>query len=491
MMQASQARLQRPIFYLTALAALYFLFNAITQYAASPTADLDQAEQLILSQTWQLGYNAQPPLYTYITKLFFYITQSSLISLYLIKVIILTCFVLSLLKITQALNGSKTQIVIVFYSIALIPQFIWESQRDLTHSVLASLMAALTLLITVKLKEKQTWTLYSLLGVVSACGLLSKYNYIIFLAALFITALISNPYRKIIFNKFILISIVLFLVLLTPHIYWIVNHLDIALESTEKLRTGLQSPLQGIAKMLTASLAFLSPLVLIMWLIIKPRLKKWQEFNSTQQFFITLSIFILITMLIFIFITHTTQIKDRWFQPILFFFILIPALFYNKPYFLRYYIGSGMLIALLVSLILPGRTLLANYTNHTSRPNMPYPTLLSQIQQNIPEANTILAETQLIAGNSLPIFSNIQIILPKYQLSITPVLGKALIICETENCHNTNFQSWLTTRFKLDSTTLTYRKFSQPYYYYNKASLNLYVAVVNLTSSESSLAPAK
>ena len=161
MMQASRTPLQRPIFYLTALAALYFLFNAITQYAASPTADLDQAEQLILSQTWQLGYNAQPPLYTYIAKLFFYITQPSLISLYLIKVIILTCFALGLLKITQALNGSKTQIVIVFYSIALIPQFIWESQRDLTHSVLASLMAALTLLITVKLKEKQTWTLYS------------------------------------------------------------------------------------------------------------------------------------------------------------------------------------------------------------------------------------------------------------------------------------------------------------------------------------------
>jgi Sec-independent protein secretion pathway component TatC len=43
---------------------VYFLFNALTQFCVSKTAELDQAEQLILSQTFQLGYGAQPPLYT-------------------------------------------------------------------------------------------------------------------------------------------------------------------------------------------------------------------------------------------------------------------------------------------------------------------------------------------------------------------------------------------------------------------------------------------
>jgi hypothetical protein len=37
----------------------------------SGTADLDQAEQLILSQAFQPGYNAQPPLYTYLAGLVF------------------------------------------------------------------------------------------------------------------------------------------------------------------------------------------------------------------------------------------------------------------------------------------------------------------------------------------------------------------------------------------------------------------------------------
>jgi 4-amino-4-deoxy-L-arabinose transferase-like glycosyltransferase len=430
-------------------------------------------------------------LYTYITKLLFYITHPSLVSLYLLKIIILTGFTFTLLQIAQILKFDKKQIIILFFSIALIPQFIWEAQRDLTHSVLASLMAALTLLITLKLKDKPTVFFYALLGLVVAGGLLSKYNYIIFLASLFITVLVSKHYRSIIFNKYIVLSITLSILLLIPHFYWVMQHLAIVAESTAKLQTHSTGTVQGIGKMLLASLAFLSPLCLVMWVIIKPKPAKWSELSATQQFFLILLLTVCVTMLAFIIITHTNHIKDRWFQPILFFFILFPALFYNKPKFIKYYMGGSIVLALLVSLILPGRTLLATYTKHTSRPNMPYPTLLAQIQQNTPKANTILAETQLIAGNSRPIVSATPILLPKYQLAITPALSEALIICETENCNNAAFQNWLQTYFKLDSKNLTYTKVSQPYYYYSQASLDLYVTTLNLTLSESSLAPAK
>ena len=39
---------------------------AFLQMGASPTAELDQAEQLILSQRLQWGYTNQPPLYTWL-----------------------------------------------------------------------------------------------------------------------------------------------------------------------------------------------------------------------------------------------------------------------------------------------------------------------------------------------------------------------------------------------------------------------------------------
>ena len=62
------------LLYLWAFALAYFSLNALIQFGVSKTADLDQAEQLILSQTFQLGYSAQPPLYTYLASVLFSLT---------------------------------------------------------------------------------------------------------------------------------------------------------------------------------------------------------------------------------------------------------------------------------------------------------------------------------------------------------------------------------------------------------------------------------
>ena len=42
------------------------MFNVATQLAASPTANFDQAEVLLLAQELRLGYTAQPPLYIWL-----------------------------------------------------------------------------------------------------------------------------------------------------------------------------------------------------------------------------------------------------------------------------------------------------------------------------------------------------------------------------------------------------------------------------------------
>jgi hypothetical protein len=56
----------------------FLLVNATSQWLVSGTADQDQAEQLLLSQGWALGYGAQPPLYTYLVKLLFQVTGVAL-----------------------------------------------------------------------------------------------------------------------------------------------------------------------------------------------------------------------------------------------------------------------------------------------------------------------------------------------------------------------------------------------------------------------------
>ena len=56
------------LLYLWGAVFVYFCMNAIALSGVSEAAGRDQAEQLILSQSFLPGYSAQPPLYTYIAR---------------------------------------------------------------------------------------------------------------------------------------------------------------------------------------------------------------------------------------------------------------------------------------------------------------------------------------------------------------------------------------------------------------------------------------
>lgn len=151
---------------------VYFTFNMLAQYLASPTADLDQAEQLLLAQYFQLGYSEQPPLYTWLVLSVFALTGQSLAVLLAIKALLLTGVLATLLALGKRLGFGSQQLLIVVLSVVFIPQIIWESQRDLTHSVLVTLMAAMTLLQVIRTQQLANLLNFSLLGVVVGLGLI-------------------------------------------------------------------------------------------------------------------------------------------------------------------------------------------------------------------------------------------------------------------------------------------------------------------------------
>ncbi len=127
------------------LASLYFALNALTQGWVSPTADLDQAQQLVLSQNWNLGYGTQPPLYTWLVNILFAITGPSLWVLLALKSLLLSLLAAGILAIGRELGFDGRRQLMALAGLALIPQVIWEAQRDLTHSLLATLVASWTL----------------------------------------------------------------------------------------------------------------------------------------------------------------------------------------------------------------------------------------------------------------------------------------------------------------------------------------------------------
>jgi len=131
--------------YVFLLLACYFILHLISRVLISTGAELDEAEQLLLTQELRLGYGSQPPLYTWLQAGFFHLFGTNVFSLAAMKnsLLFLTySFVyLGAKEVTDDTNRAITAML----SLLLIPQILWESQRDLTHSVLGTSIAACTL----------------------------------------------------------------------------------------------------------------------------------------------------------------------------------------------------------------------------------------------------------------------------------------------------------------------------------------------------------
>lgn len=399
--------------------SLYLLLNAISQGLMSATADQDQAEQLLLSQSWSLGYGPQPPLYTWLVKLVFLITGPALWPLLGLKVVLLSLLVAALLLIGHELHFRRDQQLLVVCGLALIPQFIWEAQRDLTHSVLATAVAACTLLQLLRLLKRPNWGNHALLGLAVAAGLLSKYNVAIFDAALLLTALSVPRCRQALLRPQLLLACATACLVLAPHLGWVLHHSDLALGGLAKTRRPDALPGSGLLSALGAGIAFLTPFWIAALALLWPERSRLgradAELAPGAALLQRLPLAVVGVLLVTVLATGATRIKDRWYQTLLFMVpvsaaSLVQPLPANR---LRWALRLGATAAGSAALLLPGRTALAGLTGKTSRPNYPLPQLVAAAQQRHGVPDLVLASNGLIGGNARRVLPQVRVLTPQ------------------------------------------------------------------------------
>jgi hypothetical protein len=420
---ARQPAGERPAPWLFTAIVAYLLLNATSLLAVSFTADQDQAEQLMLSQAWAFGYGAQPPLYTYLVKLILQVTGVALWPLLLLKVVLLSLLVLALLRIGEAVALRRDQQLLALAGLALIPQFIWEAQRDLTHSVLATTVAAFTLLQLLRLARRPGPFGFIGLGALVAAGLLSKYSFVVFAAALLLTALTIPALRRVLLRPALALSALTAALLLAPHLAWMLSNPELALTGLEKTRS--LGPLNavgaaaGIASAVKAAIAFLTPFWLAALLLLWPDRHRLHRADPGQQpgqaLLQRLPLVLAAVLLVFVLASGTTRIKDRWYQCLLFYAplsvaTLAPPLQGRR---LRILVGTGVSAAAIAALVLPGRTVLAGLTGKTSRPNHPLPQLMAHLEERHGPPDLILASSGLIGGNARLVFPAVPVLTPR------------------------------------------------------------------------------
>ncbi len=153
------------------LLAGYFLLQIVLRLITSNTTDLDESEQLLATQQLQWGYGPQPPLYTWLLYPFVRMLGPGVLALAVFKNALLFGIYAVTFASARRIFVDLSRQIVATLSLLFLPQIAWESQRDLSHSILVTFLAVLTFCVLLKLSERRSWRLYVAFGLCLGCEL--------------------------------------------------------------------------------------------------------------------------------------------------------------------------------------------------------------------------------------------------------------------------------------------------------------------------------
>src|SRR6266498_1125262 len=164
------------------LLLIYFGLHLVFRTIVSESAGIDEAYQLMVGQKLHWGYGPHAPLYTWLMILFLHTFGSSEFSLTLLREILLFgTYTLTYFNASE-LTRSHACGILAALALHFHPSLVWESQRELTNSIVASTMALATLLSFLRLRPDR-WGAWIAFGFFGGLTTLSKYNAAIFYGA--------------------------------------------------------------------------------------------------------------------------------------------------------------------------------------------------------------------------------------------------------------------------------------------------------------------
>jgi lipopolysaccharide core galacturonosyltransferase RgtB len=398
---------------LAALAAYYSL-QVIIRVTMSTSVDLDESGQVIATQKLSWGYATDPPLYTWIQTAFFQIFGLSVLGLSVLKNLLLFCTCALTYQNARLATRDPQAGIAAALSLFYIASFAWESQRDLTHSVLSATLASATLygLLQIHLQNRTRW--YVWFGVAAGLGLISKFNYAIWLSGLLLASLSLRALRPAILTPRILIPAGIALLIFLPNGLWMLSHRDLAGLTTSKLEMATGSgwwfsARLGLKNLVTAIIAFSAPLALIHGIlsVLKPGSQTAPsaetDTEATSRRLLARTWVIIGAMLLAgILVTRATGFKERWFQPILISLpVFVVLLVHRRLGSLQLNVMGILSVAVMlaVSVIMPGRLRLAQRLHREEPLTRPYRQLAGEIRAVLPARSGVVCDTTLLAGN--------------------------------------------------------------------------------------------
>jgi lipopolysaccharide core galacturonosyltransferase RgtB len=417
--------------------AVYLVLHALIRLWVADSAELDEAEQVVLAQELRWGYAGHPPLYTWLQKGVFSVFGLSLFSLVLLKGLLLFALGALVYATAREVTRQRDSALLAMASLALIPQFIWESQRDLTHSVLATAATAASLLAFLKVAATRRPEWWLAFGASAGLAVLGKYNAGLFLAALLSAAWSLPAFQPLLRSAPALLGLAAFTLITGPHLAWMTTVPEAVLTQSGPLFPRdaghlLQSWGLGLWNLLEALLSFLGLLLLVFGLA------RWRatptgtvEAQPDGVQLLGRTLLLAVGLSIAAVLVFQTQMKARWLQPVLFLtpiWVAAQASGWLSPGRRNALVTLGAAAALAAMAGTVLQPMAAACRGKTTRMTAPMGALAGELEPHARGAGVILADSRWVGGNLRLHLPGHAVLVPEFPSLAVPTNGPWLAV---------------------------------------------------------------
>jgi 4-amino-4-deoxy-L-arabinose transferase-like glycosyltransferase len=391
-----------PLAWLLALA----LAHVLVRVALSPALKWDEAEQMLWSQQLQLGYGAQPPLYTWLQWAVNQLLGPSVLALSLLKHALLALTYMLMWLAGRELLGERGAWWAAA-SMLLLPPLGWDSIRDQTHSILVTAMTCAAWWLLLRIVRRPRPRDFAWLGLVCGLGLLAKYSYALVIGTMLLAALSVPESRRALLARGWWWAPIVGLLVVLPHASWLAGHLQDATGATiDKMEIqpgdGLAKGLIGWFNGLAGTLALFA--LLALWAF---RAAWWRRPLTpaapwAHRVFMRYLALVLLALLGMVLFAGVTNFRGRWVLPLL---CMVPlAAFAARPELQQHpraarYTAAVVAVALLLLLAGALRPWIGGLRGQVDELNHPAAELGVALQQaGYDGRSPIIAADHMMAG---------------------------------------------------------------------------------------------
>jgi 4-amino-4-deoxy-L-arabinose transferase-like glycosyltransferase len=387
---------------------VYFLIQIAIRVVQDGAVEMDESEQIYYAQHFHLGYENQPPLYTWLQAILFRLVGVSHFGLALAKNIFMFVLYASVYQAARPMLGQRGAMA-ASASLIMIITLGWEAQIDRTHSILATALAAASLWAYFGLLRHPGRIRHAVLGLLLGLGMLSKYNFLLFIIALAGASLLVPEHRRLVWTGDAWITPVVAAVCVLPHALWFTQQLHAATaETLRKMHEGGtpstygKNLLLGSGHFFMSMLSFATPLFIPLIFAWRARRPGSPHFDVPDvRFFFWFYATGLGFIAALVLAGELIHIQSRWLQPLLFslpigFFVLFPP---RSEQVYQRLLQTLAVFAVVLVVALALRPQIQVALGRHPRIYQPYQQLAAHLRERFPDVQAFAVQDRFVGGN--------------------------------------------------------------------------------------------